>query len=76
MPPMVKTFILIILLLFSCPSSGRPNGTKDGVKLTNPHNEVIIQMKERKLIGIHTMMDYSSAIANPVHDPPPVKGKP
>ncbi|KAF3956199.1 hypothetical protein CMV_018658 [Castanea mollissima] len=75
MLPWIKIFILILLLVPVCSSSGRANSFNDGTEQTYQPREVIIQMKIRKLIGADAMLDYTDPGPNPIHEPPK-KGSP
>ncbi|KAK7832529.1 hypothetical protein CFP56_026344 [Quercus suber] len=70
MLPWIKIFILILLLVPICSSSGRATSFNDGMEQTYQPGEVIIQMKIRKLIGAGAMLDYQDPVANPTHEPP------
>ncbi|KAM7525913.1 hypothetical protein LguiA_015815 [Lonicera macranthoides] len=78
MPPNMKTLLFITLLVLVCSSSGT-EGSSHGInhasKDTNPHNEVIYEMKVRKLKGVNAMLDYYEGGSNPVHDPGKGKGR-
>ncbi|KAA8526115.1 hypothetical protein F0562_007785 [Nyssa sinensis] len=69
MDPGIKTFILVLLLIFS---SARAKGTGYGVDPANLHNEVIIQENVREPQMVDIVLDYEKAGPNPRHD----KGKP
>ncbi|CAK9147474.1 unnamed protein product [Ilex paraguariensis] len=71
----MKTLCLILLLLLFCSSSGRTEGIRDVVKLSNVHNQVDTRMKLRegssvdKRVFSAMLADYHDPGSNPAHDP-------
>ncbi|KAK9275938.1 hypothetical protein L1049_023212 [Liquidambar formosana] len=71
MGPQIKSFVIIVLLLF-INSSGGAKGSKYDVNLANPLREVITHMNMRKILVVDMTLDYEKPGPNPKHD----KGKP
>ncbi|CAN6578863.1 unnamed protein product [Malus baccata var. baccata] len=68
----IKTFVVILLLLFDISSGSRVKGFKHGVSPANPSSsKVYVEMEMRELVAVNAMLDYEKPIPNPRHEKRP-----
>ncbi|KAB2632951.1 hypothetical protein D8674_029198 [Pyrus ussuriensis x Pyrus communis] len=68
----IKTFAVILLLLFDISSGSRVKGFKHGVSPSNPpSSKVYVEMEMRELVAVNAMLDYEKPIPNPRHEKRP-----
>ncbi|TMX01802.1 hypothetical protein EJD97_023543 [Solanum chilense] len=75
----MKTFLLVICLIFICSWPGHTNGIQDVARPENLRREMIGQMNVRKLLGVGATVDYDEGGPNFSHTPgkgnPPTEAK-
>ncbi|KAM0979028.1 hypothetical protein ACFX13_015202 [Malus domestica] len=68
----IKTFVVILLLLFDISSGSRVKGFRHGISPANPSSSKVNgEMEMRELVAVDAMLDYEKPMPNPRHD----KGK-